>query len=434
MSFFRLDEELDDDFGHAGEEGLGHYEDDGFELSQLNSETINVPGRPQDDEYEVPIQENYVSSYADASEVVAGKVGLEDFEMLRVLGRGAFGKVILVRHIKTSHLYAMKVLQKASLIVKAKRTEHTKAERQILEDVQHPFIVKLYYAFQTSTRLYLILQYVQGGELFTHMAVERMFSEEVAAFYAAQLILALEHLHSLGIVYRDLKPENCLVDHEGNVVLTDFGLCKVAIADQDRPDTETSASNPESFVIRTATVCGTIEFMAPEILLEQPYDQSVDWWSLGVVIYDMLTGDTPFMAHGRKKTQDAILQKKLKLPYYLSPDAKDLLTRLLRKNPSVRLGSGKNGADAVKKHRFFRRIDWDKLQRRELVPPIIPVITRPELAENFDAKYASMSLTETPNTSHVQPSLGSSYNHVFQGFSFVAPDLMPKGDFQSFNL
>ncbi|KAG0242507.1 serine/threonine protein kinase psk1 [Mortierella sp. GBA43] len=310
------------------------------------------------------------------------KMTPDDFKFLKVIGRGAYGKVYLVRHISTNALYAMKVLKKASIIVHAKDKECTMSERRILEAIRHPFIVKLHYAFQTDHRLYLILEYASGGELFTHLATERMFSEEVAAFYAAQLVLALEHLHSLGIIYRDLKPENIMLNARGDIVLTDFGLSKVPLENSDG---------------RTNTVCGTIEYMAPEVISERVhYDRTVDWWSLGIVIHDMLTGSPPFVANNRKKTMDAILNKKLNLPYYLSSDAKDLLTRLLKRTPSARLGNGPKGIQNIKSHRFFRKINWKLLEKREIEPPIAPFLSDPESVENFNSEFTSMPVVESP--------------------------------------
>ncbi|KAG0230020.1 serine/threonine protein kinase psk1 [Actinomortierella wolfii] len=310
------------------------------------------------------------------------KMSPDDFDLLKVIGRGAYGKVYLVRHRATRALYAMKVLKKASIVVHSKDTANTMSERKILEAIRHPFIVKLHFAFQTDHRLYLILEYASGGELFTHLATERMFSEEHTAFYAAQLVLALEHLHSLGIIYRDLKPENIMLDAMGNIVLTDFGLSKVPLENSDG---------------RTNTVCGTIEYMAPEVVCEKVhYDRAVDWWSLGVVIHDMLTGSPPFVASNRKKTMEAILKKKLNLPYYLSQDAKDLLTKLLRRTPSARLGSGPNGVQNIKNHRFFRKVDWKKLEARELEPPIVPFLSEPESVENFDSQFTSLPVVESP--------------------------------------
>lgn len=209
-----------------------------------------------------------------------------------------------------------------------------------------------------------------------------MFSEEVASFYAAQLVLALEHLHSLGIIYRDLKPENIMLNSRGDVVLTDFGLSKVPLENADG---------------RTNTVCGTIEYMAPEVISGRVhYDRTVDWWSLGIVIHDMLTGSPPFVANNRKKTMDAILNKKLNLPYYLSSDVKDLLTKLLKRTPSARLGHGPKGIENIKNHRFFRKIDWKLLAKGELEPPITPFLSDPESVENFNSEFTSMAVQESP--------------------------------------
>jgi serine/threonine protein kinase len=280
----------------------------------------------------------------------------DDFEPVRCLGKGAFGTVHLVKQTATGKLYAQKQFKKASLTVHKRLIEQTRTERTILESVnRHPFVVKLYYAFQDHEKLYLILEYAQGGELFHHLAIERMFTEEVAAFYMAEMILALEHLHqNVRVIYRDLKPENCLLDVEGHLLLTDFGLSKVALDSEDE---------------RTNSVLGTIEYMAPEVIEGKPYDFSVDWWGLGAIGFDLLTGNPPFGGNNHAKIQHNILTQKLKLPYFLGPDAKDLLTRLLRKEPQKRLG-GTTSKDikVLKAHRFFRKIDWKKLETRELEP------------------------------------------------------------------
>lgn len=315
-----------------------------------------------------------------------------DFEHLKILGAGAYGKVLLVRDKVDRRLYAQKQLKKASIIVENRRMEQTMSERSILKAVRHPYIVKLYYALQDQEKVYLILRYAQGGELFTHLAAERMFSEDTTAFYVAQISSALCHLHNIGIVYRDLKPENCLLDADGNLLLTDFGLSKVA------EDGGTCKS-----------MLGTPEYMAPEILLGQEYDYAVDWWSLGALMHDLLTGNPPFTGNNHKKIIDKITKQKLQLPYYLSNDAKDLLRRLLQKQPSKRLGFEK--IDIIRSHRFFRKIDWQLIDVKspKLNPPVKPFITDPELAENFSEEFTSQILSPPTNETY----------HQFKDFTYV---------------
>ncbi|KAH0019788.1 serine/threonine protein kinase-like protein, partial [Aureobasidium melanogenum] len=274
-----------------------------------------------------------------------------------------------------------------------------------------------------------ILEYAQGGELFTHLAMERMFTEEVASFYMAEMVLALEHLHrNVRVVYRDLKPENCLLDSDGHLLLTDFGLSKVALE-------EDSCS---SFL-------GTVEYMAPEVVQGTSYGFAVDWWSLGAIGFDLLTGSPPFGGNNNAKIQQNILKQKLQLPYFLGPDSKDLLTRLLRKEANKRLGANMpKDLDIIKKHRFFRKIDWKKLAKRELEPPIQPLITDPELAENFSKEFTDlpMSPADERKSMVMQDStmtgieIGSSTkefevgSNPFGGFSFVASQsLLDKVEF-----
>lgn len=335
------------------------------------------------------------------------KMTTDDFEPLRCLGKGSYGTVILVKQRSTGRLYAQKQFKKASLVVHKQLIEQTKNERQILESVnRHPFVVKLYYAFQDKEKLYLILEYGQGGELFTHLNTERMFSESKAAFYLAEMVLALSHLHDdLGVVYRDLKPENILLDSEGHLLLTDFGLSKVAADD--------ATCN---------SILGTVDYMAPEVIKGEKYGKAVDWWSLGALAYDMMVGDTPFRGGNHRKVQENILKQKLKLPYFLSNDAKDLLTRLLKKDPKKRLGSQMpKDLELIKGHRFFRYIDWKKLAAREVEPPVQPMITDPELAENFSDEFTGLSLSVRASaTGQLSPTLARSMDNPFGGFSFVA--------------
>ncbi|KAI9336517.1 kinase-like domain-containing protein [Obelidium mucronatum] len=352
---------------------------DDAELDALEQSAAAHPAMP------LPIRINSSSStISNAStvthttvgqRVAPEKVGVEHFERLKVIGQGGYGKVFLVRKKATQTIYAMKVLKKATLVIHTKTVEHTKNERTILSQLTHPFIVKLHYAFQTPEKLYLILQYAPGGELFSHLATQRMFDEDTASFYIGELLLALEHLHGLGIIYRDLKPENVLLDAKGHVLLTDFGLSKVAL--------------------ETRTVCGTIEFTAPEVLDNQTeYGPGVDYWSLGVMLFDMLTGRPPFSGNNRKKVMELILKGKVTFPPYLTSYAKDLLNKLLKKNPAQRLGS--NGAQEVKSHSYFRKLNWKQLAARELEPPICPSVVGSLDTSNFDECFTGMSIESPP--------------------------------------
>jgi len=337
----------------------------------------------------------------------SGPAAPQDFELRKVLGKGGYGKVFQVRKLTgedKGKIFAMKVLKKATIVRNSKDTAHTKAERNILEAVKHPFIVDLLYAFQTKGKLYLILEYLSGGELFMHLEREGIFLEDTACFYVSEITLALEHLHRQGIIYRDLKPENILLDSQGHVKLTDFGLCKESI--------------DENSV--THTFCGTIEYMAPEILTRSGHAKAVDWWSLGALMYDMLTGAPPFTAENRKKTIEKILKGKLNLPPYLTPDARDLIRRLLKRQISQRLGSGGADADPIKAHPFFKHINWADVIARKLDPPFRPVLASEDDVSQFDTNFTK----QTPIDSPCGASLSESVNLVFQGFTYVAPSVL----------
>ncbi|XP_075780739.1 ribosomal protein S6 kinase alpha-2 isoform X2 [Pelodiscus sinensis] len=332
------------------------------------------------------------------------KADPSQFELLKVLGQGSYGKVFLVRKIKGSdagQLYAMKVLKKATL--KVRDRVRSKMERDILAEVNHPFIVKLHYAFQTEGKLYLILDFLRGGDLFTRLSKEVMFTEEDVKFYLAELALALDHLHSLGIIYRDLKPENILLDEEGHIKITDFGLSKEAI-DHDK---------------RAYSFCGTIEYMAPEVVNRRGHTQSADWWSFGVLMFEMLTGSLPFQGKDRKETMALILKAKLGMPQFLSTEAQSLLRALFKRNPSNRLGAGLDGVEEIKRHLFFVTIDWNKLYRKEIKPPFKPAVGRPEDTFHFDPEFTSRTPTDSPG---VPPSANA--HHLFRGFSFIASNLV----------
>ncbi|XP_026184628.1 ribosomal protein S6 kinase beta-1 [Mastacembelus armatus] len=331
----------------------------------------------------------------------------ECFELLKVLGKGGYGKVFQVRKVSgatSGKIFAMKVLKKAMIIRNAKDTAHTKAERNILEEVKHPFIVDLIYAFQTGGKLYLILEYLSGGELFMQLEREGIFMEDTACFYLAEISMALGHLHQKGIIYRDLKPENIMLSNSGHVKLTDFGLCKESIHDGTV----------------THTFCGTIEYMAPEILMRSGHNRAVDWWSLGALMYDMLTGAPPFTGENRKKTIDKILKCKLSLPPYLTNEARDLLKKLLKRNASLRLGAGPGDAAEVQAHPFFRHINWDDLLARKVEPPFKPFLQSADDVSQFDSKFTSQTPVDSPDDS----ALSESANQIFLGFTYVAPSVL----------
>ncbi|XP_048341154.1 ribosomal protein S6 kinase alpha-5 isoform X2 [Sphaerodactylus townsendi] len=307
------------------------------------------------------------------------KVGIENFELLKVLGTGAYGKVFLVRKISghdAGKLYAMKVLKKATIIQKAKTTEHTKTERQVLEHIrQSPFLVTLHYAFQTDTKLHLILDYINGGELFTHLSQRERFTEDQVRIYIGEIVLALEHLH---------KNE------------------------------------------RAYSFCGTIEYMAPDIVKggEAGHDKAVDWWSLGVLMYELLTGASPFTVDGEKNSQTEISRRILKseppYPQEMSVLAKDVIQSLLMKDPKKRLGCGSSGADEIKQHPFFQKINWDDMAAKKVPAPFKPVI-RDELdVSNFAEEFTEMDPTYSPATT---PQVA---DKLFQGYSFVAPSILFK--------
>ncbi|XP_074850170.1 ribosomal protein S6 kinase alpha-3 isoform X1 [Carettochelys insculpta] len=355
-----------------------------------------------EDEINPQAEEGNIKEIAITHHVKEGheKADPSQFELLKVLGQGSFGKVFLVKKISGSdarQLYAMKVLKKATL--KVRDRVRTKMERDILVEVNHPFIVKLHYAFQTEGKLYLILDFLRGGDLFTRLSKEVMFTEEDVKFYLAELALALDHLHSLGIIYRDLKPENILLDEEGHIKLTDFGLSKESI-DHEK---------------KAYSFCGTVEYMAPEVVNRRGHTQSADWWSFGVLMFEMLTGTLPFQGKDRKETMTMILKAKLGMPQFLSPEAQSLLRMLFKRNPANRLGAGPDGVEEIKRHLFFSTIDWNKLYRREIHPPFKPATGRPEDTFYFDPEFTAKTPKDSPG---IPPSANA--HQLFRGFSFVA--------------
>ncbi|XP_029557217.1 ribosomal protein S6 kinase alpha-3 isoform X1 [Salmo trutta] len=346
--------------------------------------------------------EGFVNEISITHHVKEGseKADPRQFELRKVLGQGSFGKVFLVKKITgpdAGQLYAMKVLKKATL--KVRDRVRTKMERDILVEVNHPFIVRLHYAFQTEGKLYLILDFLRGGDLFTRLSKEVMFTEEDVKFYLAELALALDHLHGLGIIYRDLKPENILLDEQGHIKLTDFGLSKESIDHENK----------------AYSFCGTVEYMAPEVVNRRGHTLSADWWSYGVLMFEMLTGTLPFQGKDRKETMTMILKAKLGMPQSLSQEAQSLLRNLFKRNPGNRLGAGPDGVEEIKRHFFFSTIDWNKLFRREIHPPFKPASGRPDDTVYFDSEFTAKTPRDSPGC---PPSANA--HQLFRGFSFVA--------------
>ncbi|XP_067290482.1 ribosomal protein S6 kinase alpha-3 isoform X1 [Pseudorasbora parva] len=366
--------------------------------NRMEDSLASLPHRsPWDSEEEVSVKEISITHHVkEGSE----KADPQQFELRKVLGQGSFGKVFLVKKTTgpdAGQLYAMKVLKKATL--KVRDRVRTKMERDILVEVNHPFIVKLHYAFQTEGKLYLILDFLRGGDLFTRLSKEVMFTEEDVKFYLAELALALDHLHGLGIIYRDLKPENILLDEDGHIKLTDFGLSKESIDHENK----------------AYSFCGTVEYMAPEVVNRRGHTYSADWWSYGVLMFEMLTGTLPFQGKDRKETMTMILKAKLGMPQFLSSEAQSLLRSLFKRNPSNRLGAGADGVEEIKRHPFYVTIDWNKLFRREIHPPFKPATGRPDDTFYFDPEFTAKTPKDSPG---VPPSANA--NQLFRGFSFVA--------------
>jgi len=312
---------------------------------------------------------------------------LQDYELLKVLGRGTFGKVVLCREKKNQKLYAMKILRK-EVIVSRGEVEHTMAEKRVLESSAHPFIISLRRSFTTEDRLCLVMEYVNGGELFVHLGKEHKFTEERTRFYGAEIASALGYLHKNGIVYRDLKLENLLLDSDGHIKVADMGLVKEGVQGEDT----------------TKTFCGTPEYLAPELLHEMDYGTAVDWWALGCVMYEMMSGRLPFYSRDQTKLFTAIMTQKLTLPGGISSPAKALLSGLLSKDPAQRLGAGPGDVQEIKEHQFFQAIDWKALEEKRLTPPFKPVVNGLLDTKYFDSEFTDQSVALTPpNTGLITP-------------------------------
>nr|CAD2193015.1 unnamed protein product [Meloidogyne enterolobii] len=345
------------------------------------------------------------------------KVSMENFALIRVLGKGAYGKVFLVRRIggqDSGRYYAMKVLKKTRVTQKQKTLEHTLAERKVLERLKGlPFLVNMVYAFQTDTKLHIVMEFVRGGELFTHLCKRKKFDLSTARFILAEIALALENVHKAGVIYRDLKLENILLDEEGHIKLTDFGLSKAFEVDENA----------------TNSYCGTIEYMSPEIIrrTSDGYTQVVDWWSFGVIAFELLTGCSPFTVDGdQNSTSDIarrILTKRVPFPKSMDPSARDLIFALLNKDPNQRLGA-KEGLEEIKKAKFFAPINWSAIEKREMPGPLKPNITGGQTdVENFASEFTAQTPLFSPAEKPSQE-----FHKFFRGYSFVSPSVIFSND------
>jgi len=344
---------------------------------------------------------------------------LNDFELIRVIGRGSYAKVLMVELKRTKRVYAMKVIKKA-LVTDDEDIDWVQTEKHVFETASnHPFLVGLHSCFQTPSRLFFVIEFVRGGDLMFHMQRQRRLPEEHARFYAAEISIALNFLHVKGIIYRDLKLDNVLLDHEGHIKLTDYGMCKEGVRPGDT----------------TSTFCGTPNYIAPEILRGEEYSFSVDWWALGVLLYEMLAGRSPFDIFGTSENPDlnsedylfqVILEKTIRIPRSLSVKAASVLKGFLNKNPADRLGCHpESGFADILHHPFFKSIDWDLLERKQITPPFKPRLESDRDLDHFDPQFTSEPVQLTPDDSRVIDKIDQS---EFDGFEYVNPLLMSLED------
>ncbi|OMJ88477.1 hypothetical protein SteCoe_9606 [Stentor coeruleus] len=321
-----------------------------------------------------------------------GEIQLNHFIPLKVIGKGGFSKVVMARKKDTGNLYAIKVMSK-EFVIKEEKISQILTERNILAKCFHPFIVKLHWAFQTADNLYLVIDFCPGGELFFHLHNLGRLTEDQAKFYFAEILLGIEYLHEQNIAYRDLKPENVLLDIDGHIRITDFGLSKENIDSRSR----------------SYSFCGSPEYMSPEMLRALGHGREVDFYSIGALLFEMLTGLPPFYDSNRSKIYMKILNEKLELPNFLSRNAKNLLEGLLEKDPTRRFGY-ENGIEEIRNHPWLKNTDWKRLLQKKIYPPFRPSLTH----SNFDPEYTVLPIN--PEEFNLQP---APFSRPFQDFDYV---------------
>jgi len=378
---------------------LGALSDPADDDAMQDDMDIKAFSNMEAEEYDV-IRDAPLAAGSSSSTGPRKKISLSQYEIIKVIGKGSFGKVFLVREKSSGTILAMKVLKK-DYIIQKNQVEHTKTERNVLGHVNHPYIVGMVKAFQTKDKLFFLLDYCAGGELFFQLGKVGRFEESRAKFYAAQITLAIEYIHGLDIIYRDLKPENVLLDEKGNVRLTDFGLSKEGVHDPSK--------GANSF-------CGTPEYIAPEVLNRKGHGRAVDWWSLGALLYEMITGLPPFYSRNREVMFEKIMKAELTFPHSMPEVTRDLLARLLVRDPAKRLGSGEKDATELKEHPFFNDVNWDALSKGTVPAPWVPTVAGSLDTSQFDQEFTNMNPIVSPD---VREAYFGSVDRQFEGFSFV---------------